>query len=228
MDRRMESEDAYRAWLKVLDPRRLGADLTSSAVALLAYELLLEGLVLQPRGFFADTYDDEGPVVSASYKEPVLSLHKTEYFACAHWFKRLGAIDEADIVKLNEIRRKRNFIAHNIPELIGRENEKSRAELITAAASMLSKIDKWWIRNIEIPASGEADDAVRTDASDAEAFSMRMLIMEFALDLVSNDGRWLASVHEEFAERGRARGYEAGSSADNGTAEGLHEERPEK
>lgn len=203
-----DREKAATDWASFLDPSKVRGGLIATGVYLVAYEILCQALVEQPKGFFATDYEDLQPLPSEDYKEHVLSLHRMPYYASAQWFKQMGAFTDEDVDCLEKIREHRNELAHETPEFVLTSDKEMNRDLLKAIVELVSKIDLWWIREIEISINPEVDGMSVDEIMQADTFSARMWMLDLIVDFVTTDGAKLARLVAalgEFDKTGTAR-----------------------
>lgn len=105
------------------------------------------------------------------------------------WFQDMEAITEDDVTDLQAIRQHRNLIAHQPVRLLVDDTVDVNLELLKKAHHLLSKIDKWWILEIEVPTSGEYNAGQGIDESEVNS-GMSLLLncfMEVAAEEIIAD-----------------------------------------
>ncbi len=144
----------------ILDKEMLFDTLTFSMLFLLNYECLKDFICENMRDFLSSEYslnEKNGEielVESKKYKDELKRLcSKSKLRASVLWFKEIGAINQNDIDLFFKAREKRNFITHELEHALAEGATKEDAELFVSMVELYSKLDKWWINNIEIPTS---------------------------------------------------------------------------
>jgi len=197
-----ERDKAAQGWAKLLNPAELRSNLVRASVFLTAYEFLSQALIEHLEGFFADDFDANGPIVGEEYRSKVLSLHKMPFFASAIWFRDSGALTDRDLDNIREIREHRNFVAHNIPVILGSVESDVRPDLLRAIAEIVGKIDIWWIREVDIPTNPDFDATQVDDIDLSSTFSMRMAFLDLLLQVADGDDQNLMQLYKHFKEQG--------------------------
>ncbi|HEY0026042.1 MAG TPA: hypothetical protein VGB24_24340 [Longimicrobium sp.] len=200
MERDTAPDRARRSWEKFLDSESLRFSLTIGSVYLTAYEFLMEALVERLKSFYASEWTPEGVVPGPDYKAKVLTRHKMVYLASAEWFVEMGALDTADIEALRKVRDHRNFIAHNIPRIILEAGVEVDPHLLGEIVRLVSKLDRWWLRYVEIPSNPDFDDKEPSEEEIEDAFSMRMYSLHLLISFVSGDDGPLRDLHTSFKD----------------------------
>ncbi len=144
-------------WGEVLDPKILRPRLISASVYLAAYEMLKQSIIGRLEAFFTFSFDANGPVIDASYKEKVLSHHRKPLEASILWLVEHCALDHNDQVVLEQLTLCRNRLAHDISRLALAEKSFRHLELFSELVTVLNKIQTWWIRNFEIAMDEDFD-----------------------------------------------------------------------
>jgi hypothetical protein len=166
------------SWAKLLDPAALRTNLIAASLFLAAYETLSSSVIDQIRDFFADEYGPAGAKVSERYKSEVLSLDKSPLRASLLWLKGMSVLEDADLTLADLIRKHRNDLAHELPRFISTAEADVNLELLASTRDLVSKIDRWWIREVEIPTNPDYDgESIRDD----EIHSGRTLFIDIML-----------------------------------------------
>ena len=113
--------------------------LTYAGFILLAFELI-KGLIVKPiKVFYWNTSFSEN-MPFKSYEEDVMTRHKNEFEACLLYLRDfMEAIDNEDLLTIQELRKHRNEVAHNFPDLIHKLDMNENLKL-------LEKVDKTLFR----------------------------------------------------------------------------------
>ncbi len=176
MDR--TAQNARKDWEKFLDPDSLKINLIRASIYLASYELLKSTIVEKPRGFLkigsADLRVDE-----SEYKKAVLSLcPRDQLYASCLWFRKMVAIDDSDIDTIKEIRAHRNDIAHELPKYICDFRHAVNMQLLDSIRFLIGKIDRWWIREIEMEVNPAYDHVDKGTVPDSQIHSGSMMMMD--------------------------------------------------
>ncbi len=140
-------DDTPEKWMQLLSKEALKDNLAKAGLYALAYELLKNSLIEKPRGFFAgrDSEPDD------RYKAEVLSKHESKLIASCMWFQENGVITEAEVQEVRRLREYRNYIAHELPNVLLDTEQQVDPNKLICLFQILCKIDRWWIAEIEIP-----------------------------------------------------------------------------
>lgn len=181
-----------KKWRNILDKDILKGSINMIALFITVYELLEDNIISKPKNFFTILECDEK--AKQEYQKHVLSLYdksacpgitskNKELISSLIWFKNNGAIDNNDIKIFADSRSLRNKVTHEMIYAIADGGEQI-VEQFALMYALFSKIEKWWIMEIEIPISGD----IEPDKIDQEeVMSGHMIILEIILDILAND-----------------------------------------
>lgn len=187
---------AMKAYVKLLNPEILKDNLIVASLFIVAYETLRASIIDQLRGFYSCGFNANGDIVSERYQEKVLALDKSRLRASLLWLKASQVINDHDIEAVQRVRRHRNELAHNLPRFIATDEAEVDVELFGLIAGLVTKIDRWWIREVELPRNPDFDGR---DVPDDEIVSGRMLFLHLLMNAAaSEDG---VRFYESFLER---------------------------
>ncbi|MFO1461058.1 MAG: hypothetical protein U1G08_16845 [Verrucomicrobiota bacterium] len=189
-------KELSESWERLLNPESLKRNLVAAAVFLAAYEMLKDSMIDRLRDFFSDDIMAEsGSVTSPDYRVKVLSLHKKEMVACSLWFRNMGALAEDDLKTLGEIAQHRNFVAHQLPNVLGESGKDVSLERLAQILELTSKVDRWWIREVEVPTNPDFDVNPPSPEDLEQSFSSRMMIMALLIEVAGGDDSRLADLY---------------------------------
>lgn len=171
------------SWIKFLDPTSLKENLIKASLFLAAYETLRNSVIEQIRSFFSSGFDEHGPTISSRYQSEVLSRHKSPLRASLLWLLDMGVISNLDIDMVDHIRKHRNALAHDLPSFISTIDAQIDSELINSICALVTKIDRWWVREFEIPVNREFDNKI---IEDFEITSGNMLFLQLMIHIATS------------------------------------------
>jgi hypothetical protein len=207
--------DADESWEKFLNPKTLKQNLIAASVFLAAYEMMKEALIGHLRSFFFNEWTPEnGWKISDKYRDRVLSLDRKEMAACAKWFRDSGALDDEDLLVLKELANHRNIIAHELPAILGTVEKDVSLLHLRGIYALTTKIDRWWLREVEATTNPDFDDQDSGEAQWDESFSMRMAFMSLLIQLAEGDDSGLLKLYEEWISKIRKARTELESEPD--------------
>ncbi len=92
--------------------------LTYAGFTLVVFELVKSMIVEPIKAFYSDMTFGEG-LPFKSYEEDVLSRHKNQFEACLLYLRDfMEVIDSDDVLTIQTLRKYRNELAHNLPDLL--------------------------------------------------------------------------------------------------------------
>lgn len=120
--------------------------------------------------------------------------------ASALWFEKMGAISNDDIELLLKLREHRNLIAHELPKVLSTVELDVNLEYFDRILYLVHKIDKWWIREIDIPTNPDFDDRIFTQAELDGVQSSRMIVMGLFVAMAKGHEAELRLLYESVKE----------------------------
>jgi hypothetical protein len=141
---------------RLLSASVLKENLAKAGLYTLAYECLVYSLVQRPKKWL--TMCGTGP--DDRYRAEILNLYPgSPFVASCLWFQQMGVLTAEEVNEIRRIRKHRTDIAHEpINVLLDTEVQVDEAKLFSIF-SLLSKIDRWWLSEFEIPANPDFDNA---------------------------------------------------------------------
>jgi hypothetical protein len=136
----------------------LRSNLIATSIFLAGYELLRSSAIDRICYFFTYEFNEHERVISKNYKGKILSLDKSPLRASLLWLKEMSAIDNTDIELVDEIRKDRNELAHDLPKFIATADAKINFNLLRSIYELLTKIDRWWIKEVDIQTNLDFED----------------------------------------------------------------------
>jgi len=202
------SEEAFKSWENFLNPDKLKNNLIQSSIYLSSYEIFKSGTIDKLKDFFTshwhmneNTGELEG-VPSASYKEKVLDLYpKDEFHACCLWFKNILALDDDDMMDIAMVRKHRNEIAHELPKFITGQGVSVSSKNLNSLISIQDKLDKWWIREIEIPTNPDFDAGSYDNIDWNNVFGSNTLLLSLLSTIFDGNDAYLKDLYKIFVDK---------------------------
>lgn len=163
-----------------LSQQRLSSVIVISSLFLTAYELLRAAVVDDIRSFFT-ILDDQNRAGEKRYRERLRQYDKRDAFkgSCL-WLCDWGAIDEAEVTELLQLRSIRNRLAHELPQILFKSGAEVTREEFQAVQRLLAKVCRFWVRqDLELDPEFEgqtiADEEIVPGRLAAFAFILSML-----------------------------------------------------
>ncbi len=146
--------DASRRWEEMLTPEIVRVKLITVGLLVVAYEMLEETIVGRVRDFFCTGFDAKGFTYSPDYATRVLALDPKgkgdALRSSIVWLRQADAITEEDHNGFLAIKNARNEVAHELTSILTGERTFNFSDHFQSALALLSKIERWWIVNVEI------------------------------------------------------------------------------
>ncbi len=147
----MGNEEFLEQWERFLTPEILRTNLIMASVYIAAFEILKNAIVERIRDFYLIGFDSNGFIIDPKYKETVLIRNRSPVYASLDWLKEAGAITDADIEVFERAKEYRNLLAHELTRLLMEGLPQDFSERFQDMVTLLDKIERWWIVNVEIP-----------------------------------------------------------------------------
>lgn len=97
----------------------------------------------------------------------------------------MHAIDEGDLSQVDRIREHRNELAHDLSKFLGSDDAEINMQLLSDMDELITKVDRWWIREVEMTTSPDFDG---TEVADEEITSGNMISFQLLLRIASGEG----------------------------------------
>ena len=151
------SDKSDKAWDDFLNPDVIRPKLIVASLYIAAYEMLSNLIVDRIKSFYTTGFDASGPRIDPKYYVEVRSKNSSPVYASLQWLKESSAIDDSDIAVFGNVKRARNELAHEIMNLLAKELPSDLHTRFAEMVSLIEKVEKWWIINVEIPATPDFD-----------------------------------------------------------------------
>jgi hypothetical protein len=189
--------DTTESWLKFLHPETLRTNLILSGCFLAGYETLKTAIIDQVRSFYTHGLDKNSLRISSNYDDEVLALDpkKNSLRASTAWLVKSGAIDSADCEAIERINLHRNELAHDLPQFLAKAERDIQIHLFEDILTLVTKIDRWWIVNVELPTDPDWDGK---EVDEDKIISAGMLFLQLLLGIAT--GVNFTDLHKTFKE----------------------------
>jgi len=146
-----------KSWENFLNPEVLRPNLIIASIYIAAFELLKNTIIDRIRGFYTMGFDGNGRRIDPEYQSEVLSKSRSPVYASLEWLKEAKAIQENDIDIFESAKKHRNDLAHAIMGMLAEGLPSDLSARFSEMVSLIDKIERWWIVNVEIPTNPEFD-----------------------------------------------------------------------
>ena len=173
-----------KSWLDFLNPETLRGNLIRASMFLAAFEILEDSVISRLRGFMCFEHDENRHLMDSDhYKDDVLSRHKSRFAASLDWLIENGTVNLSDKDCAQRIRTHRNLIGHELPKIIASSEHELDESLFDELYYLVAKIDRFWIRELEIPLNSDFDNLDPHEIPDSEIISGNMIFLGMMRDI---------------------------------------------
>lgn len=145
-----DEKKVQESWERFLNPDELRPTLIILAIYISTFEILKDSIISRIKDFYFRGFDENGEIIDPTYQSEVLAKNKSPMHASLLWFKEAEAITDEDISIFDKVKKQRNDIAHQMFHMLSDGLPKDFADRFNQMASLLNKIEKWWIINVEL------------------------------------------------------------------------------
>jgi len=174
------SKESWDKWERFLTPEVLRTNLIMASVYIAAFEVLKNTIIERIRDFYIIGYDGKDWIVDPEYKDGVLTRNRSPVYASLDWLKEAGAITDGDITVFTRVKDYRNMLAHELTKMLMDGLPDDFSERFGEMVTLLDKIEKWWIVNVEIPTNpdlaGKEDEIDEEGIVPGPIISLRMML----------------------------------------------------
>jgi hypothetical protein len=181
--------DASKRWEEMLTPEIVRVKFIAVGLLAVAYEMLEDTIVGRVRDFFSTGFDAKGFTYSPDYATRVLALDPKgkgdALRSSLVWLRQVEAITEEDHTRFLAIKNARNEVAHELTSILTGERTFNFNDHFQSALALLSKIERWWIVNVEIATD---PDLVDKEIDEDGILPGRILTMQILVNVaLGND-----------------------------------------
>jgi hypothetical protein len=182
-------DSAFKNWEKVLNPASVKSNLISAALFIAAFETLKSSIVSWNRRY--NSIGDPENLTSTNKPEAggFSSPDNPSLVSAVKNLVEMGVFNDEDARILDELRRHRNELAHELLKFIVSTDHSISVESLHLCHALVAKLDRWWIMNIEVPLNPEFDGCPPEENSVHSGNMMILgLIIDIALGQVATGG----------------------------------------
>ncbi len=165
-------------WERFLDPEVVQPSLFLSTMFITTFEILKNSVVDRIRDFYTTGWDENGPTVGLEYQSEVLAGKRSALYASLDWLREHEAIDAADLMMFESLKKTRNQLAHQLFDVVTGQVESDHVSQFPVLVALLRKVEVWWVVNVEIPTNPDYDGEEIDEAGivPGAVLSLQMLI----------------------------------------------------
>ena len=191
-----------QSWEQFLDPEITRPRLIRASIYIAGFEVLKDCIVHRIRDFFWNGFDEAGETIDPKYQSDVLTRNRSPVYASLDWLMERKAIDDRDVCTFERVKRCRNTLAHNLFSAVASDGLPTEFEqCFKDMIDLLSKIEIWWIANVEIPINPDYD-GVEIDESGIVPGTI--LGMQLLLDITLGDPEQSRMYFDKFRSQRQA------------------------
>lgn len=185
---------------KIINKVLIKRNLLVASLFVTSFEMLKTSIQDRIKAFlcFDSKFNDEGELeyeISEDYRIQILereirNIDRKKYrdfhlfYSSCLWLKENNVIDENDILELQNIRKHRNLIAHNPVKLLVDDNTDINIGLLNKAQELLTRIEKWWIIEFEIPVNPDFDGR---EINEEEVSSGTAIFLDYLMEIANEE-----------------------------------------
>jgi hypothetical protein len=143
------------SWETFLNPETLRTNLIVASIYIASFEVLKTAIVDRIKDFYTNGFDQNGLRIGPAYESRVLSKNRSPVYASLDWLKEADAIDDADISAFERAKKLRNELVHSLHGMFLRGLPADLSDRLGEMISLLDKIERWWVINVEIATDPE-------------------------------------------------------------------------
>lgn len=156
--------------IRYLDPLVIQPKLIRASLFIAAFELLKDTVANYIHSVFGDNPNNHS----------ILEM--------LEWFKENQVLNDEDLYAYKRLTDIRNELVHELAETIMSDKELFLEERFEEITNLLSKIELWWIKSIEIPANPDFDGKKITDG---EIESGNLILLNILRDCANGSTAYL-------------------------------------
>lgn len=192
------SSKTQTPWETFLNPATLRPTLIAASVYIAVFELLKNAIVDRIKEFYTSGFDQNGWRIDPEYESKVLSKNRSPIYASLEWLKEAQAVDDGDVAAFERVKKLRNELAHGLTGALFQGLPDDFAERLSEMVSLLDKIERWWIVNVEIPINPDLKDE---EIDETQVIPGPIMGLRLLLDIARGSEEESKKHLEEFIKR---------------------------
>jgi hypothetical protein len=185
---------------KITNQTLIKRNLLVASLFVTSFEMLKTSVQDRIKGFlcFNSSLNSEGELefeISDDYKTQVLervipNIDRRKYrdyhlfYSSCLWLKDNNVINQSEINELEQIRKHRNLISHNPLKLLVDDNTNINVSLLKKSQELLTKIEKWWIIEFEIPVNPDFDGQ---EIDESQVQSGTSIFLDYLMEIADDE-----------------------------------------
>lgn len=182
-----------------LNPEVFRSNMVSASLYIALFESLRDNIVEEVKEFFTEGIKGGELIISDEYTSKVLSLssNKRPVYASLLWLKNMEAIDDSDIKIYSKLNSYRNKFAHSLYGQLYNCDFEEFPENFVNLNKLRTKIEKWWIINVEIPTNTNPIEGIVSIEKD-DVVTSSEIITKIMFDIAFGSEEEAISYYQEF------------------------------
>ena len=181
-------ENNKEQWENFLNPEIFRDRLINISMYITLYEMLKDSIINRIKNFYIMPLMEFDDIAGKEkYKSEVLSKHKNHLYASIIWLIESEAIDEKDKNNIEILKDYRNYLAHEMSNIVFNGKTKDLITNFLLAYQLVNKIENWWIINFEIPMNYDFQDTNLEEIDLENIQSGKKLMIDMALSVISGN-----------------------------------------
>ncbi|HRN71079.1 MAG TPA: hypothetical protein PLS49_07925 [Candidatus Woesebacteria bacterium] len=189
--------DNIDSWKKFLNPKLLKTNLIKCSIYIVFFEKLKESIIEKIRDFYWAGYRDGKDIIDEQYKKRFYKKGVDIFDESLNWLIEHKTINKTDKHKIIKLKNHRNEIAHEMMNFITSIDKEVDESLLLECYEILSKIDKWWIIEVELPTNS---DLMKMDPASIDydgISSGNMLLLQLLYMVYTGNDESLKEIYEK-------------------------------
>lgn len=180
-------------FLDKFKPETIKKNLTLASLYLTAYELLKSSVINRIKYFYGFELDGQFNLVTRKnkflnkYKKEVETLAKYPLKASCLWLEENGVINKKEVKEIDNIRKHRNKIAHELPVLLIEKKLNINLSYFYKMRELLNKIEIWWILNYEIIINPDMSEVKTDNLKPEDVRPGTVILLDYLIQIVEED-----------------------------------------
>jgi hypothetical protein len=195
----MDKNDNIDNWINFLNPENLKGNLMLSSLYIATFESFKDYIVDEVKFFFHNGLKDGIDIFDPKYETHVKAKDKSVVKASLLWLMEMEAIDENDILKVDDLRQYRNKLSHELMTLLFEGLPEELPEKFAQLIQLRVKVEKWWILNIEIPTNPDFDSDI--EINEDNVMTSSQMFNRLFMDMLSGDEKTASFYKNEFKKK---------------------------
>lgn len=185
------------SWEKFLNPKTLKTNLIKCSIYIVFFEKLKEIIIEKIKDFYFAGFENGKDLIDDEYKERFYKQGVDIFDESLNWLVENEAINRAEKQKIIELKKHRNEIAHEMINFIASSEKEVKETLLVECYEILSKIDKWWIIEVELTTNPDFMQIDHNSIEHDSIFSGNMALLQLLYKVYIGDDKSLENIYNK-------------------------------